>query len=105
MTVHRRIKHLQPVFELRADVHYTNTMYVLLGMVAEKLGGGSWETLVSERLLAPLLMANTTFFHHKRSSEVAMALQYVYTPDGRNVLLDKLKYRYMATAYNNIRSY
>lgn len=44
---------------LRESWQYNNYMYMAQGVLAEKLGGKSWEQLVSERLLSPLGMQAT----------------------------------------------
>ena len=38
---------------------YNNYMYMVLGHVAEKLGGDTWEHLITSRLLKPLGMEST----------------------------------------------
>jgi D-alanyl-D-alanine carboxypeptidase len=39
--------------------HYSNTNYLLLGLVAERAGGGSWASLVHRELLDPLGLSST----------------------------------------------
>ncbi len=43
------------------DVHYTNSGYFLLGLVAEKVTGQPFETAVRERFLQPLRLTHTGF--------------------------------------------
>ena len=38
---------------------YTNTNYVLLGMIAEQVGGASLSSLISDRLAGPLGLMHT----------------------------------------------
>ena len=38
---------------------YNNFMYMLLGHVAEKLGGDTWENLVTSRVLQPIGMTSS----------------------------------------------
>jgi len=55
------LRHLPPNKELRAGFEYNNLMYVAAGRLAEVVSGQSWETLVAQRLLAPLCMTATSF--------------------------------------------
>ncbi len=50
-----------PYFAPGAKFHYSNTNYVLLGMVVEKLTGRSVGTEISRRILEPLSLRHTTF--------------------------------------------
>jgi D-alanyl-D-alanine carboxypeptidase len=47
------------VFAPGAGWSYSNTNYVLLGMVAERIGGAPWDVLVHRELLAPLGLTST----------------------------------------------
>ena len=47
------------VFEPGTGWSYSNTNYVLLGMVAEKIGGAPWEDLVHRELIDPLGLTST----------------------------------------------
>ncbi|XP_052784695.1 penicillin-binding protein 4-like isoform X2 [Mya arenaria] len=61
---------------------YNNYMYMLLGHVAEKLGGDTWENLVSSRIFIPLGMKSTKIL--KKTSDVLssdMAHPYIYKDD------------------------
>lgn len=44
------------------EMHYSNTNYVILGRIAEKVGGKPVETLLRERVLTPIGAKNTAFF-------------------------------------------
>ncbi|NBE56872.1 serine hydrolase [Streptomyces sp. YC537] len=44
----------KPTFEPGADWSYSNTNYVLAGMVVEKVTGESWEDEIEERVIDPL---------------------------------------------------
>ena len=50
-----------PHFEPGAEFEYNNTNYVLLGMIAQKVGGLPLATAFNERLFAPLGMKDTVF--------------------------------------------
>ncbi|WP_158719287.1 aminotransferase class I/II-fold pyridoxal phosphate-dependent enzyme [Streptomyces sp. NBRC 110035] len=49
----------EPVFPPGTDWEYSNTNYVLAGMVIESVTGRSWEQQVRERILRPLGMRHT----------------------------------------------
>ncbi len=49
----------QPDFSPGEDFHYSNTNYVLLGMIIEQLTGQPLEQVYQERLFVPLGMSNT----------------------------------------------
>jgi D-alanyl-D-alanine carboxypeptidase len=48
-----------PLFEPGTAFHYSNTNYLLLGLVAEKVSGKSLQALFEERLFKPLGMKHT----------------------------------------------
>jgi CubicO group peptidase (beta-lactamase class C family) len=49
------------VLEPRTAFHYSNLGFALLGEVAARLRGSSWQSLVQERLLGPLGMTRTSY--------------------------------------------
>lgn len=51
----------EPYFEPGGGYHYSNTNFVLLGLIAEELTGTSMEELVTERIIRPLGLRNTEF--------------------------------------------
>ncbi len=62
---------------------YSNTGYVLLGMVLEKATGKSYRELLFERLLHPLHMDKTTF-PDTVPNDPALVQGYVSYPNGKN---------------------
>ncbi|MGV3656998.1 MAG: serine hydrolase [Chitinophagaceae bacterium] len=48
-------------FEPGTKYSYSNSGYVLLGYIIEKVSGKSWETMVRQNILKPLQMNNTGF--------------------------------------------
>jgi CubicO group peptidase (beta-lactamase class C family) len=54
-----RLRHLEPRYSLREVAQYSNPGFFLAGEVAARAGGAPWETLVQDRLLAPLAMARS----------------------------------------------
>jgi len=51
-------------FEPGSKYSYNNSGYFLLGAIIEKVTGKSYETVLKERILAPLGMTNTGYDHH-----------------------------------------
>jgi CubicO group peptidase (beta-lactamase class C family) len=56
----RRTRHLPATVPFRSRYDYSNMMYGTAGEVAAAVGGKPWETLLRERILAPLGMRETT---------------------------------------------
>ncbi|MCC6539486.1 MAG: beta-lactamase family protein, partial [Bryobacterales bacterium] len=56
-----RLRYLEPSRDFRAAYQYNNVMYMAAGVVGERIAGRSWETLVRERVLAPVGMAAANF--------------------------------------------
>lgn len=54
------IRYLEPSAPLRQTFQYNNYMYLALGSLIEEINGKSWETLVEEKLFAPLGMSSST---------------------------------------------
>lgn len=55
------MKYLPEEIPFRDAFIYNNYMYMLLGHVAEKLGGDTWENLVKTKLFEPIGMESTKF--------------------------------------------
>lgn len=55
------LPHLELSQPFRSTYQYNNLMYMVAGMVVEKLSGTSWEAFVKKELFAPLGMTNATF--------------------------------------------
>ena len=58
-TLMQRIQYMEPSEPLRRKWQYNNFMYLLQGVVVEKLTGKSWEDNIRERLFEPLGMTNS----------------------------------------------
>ena len=56
-----RLRYLEPSAALRTTFLYNNVMYSGAGYAIELLAGKPWQTVVTERILQPLGMTNTTF--------------------------------------------
>ncbi len=57
----QRIKYHEPTAPLRQTWQYNNFMFLVQGMIAEKLSGKSWEKNVKEKIFTPLGMTNSNF--------------------------------------------
>lgn len=55
--VFRGLRHLKPVRGFRVGYDYDNVLYVVAGILIEKLSGKSWEDFTRERVLGPAGMA------------------------------------------------
>ncbi len=55
------LHHLEPSASFRSKYQYQNLMFLTAGVVAERIGGKSWEELVEERVFRPLGMERANF--------------------------------------------
>ena len=69
-----RIAYLEPFTSVRSQWHYNNFMYLVQGVITERITGKSWEENIKERLLIPLEMtrSNTTINEMKSSPNAAL---------------------------------
>ena len=58
-TLMKRLQYMEPSEPLRRKWQYNNFMYLLQGIVTEKLTGKSWEDNIREKIFAPLGMTNS----------------------------------------------
>lgn len=56
----RRIEHQPPFASVREKYYYNNFMYLLQGVIAERITGKSWEDNIRERFFGPLQMNLST---------------------------------------------
>lgn len=68
-------------FEPGSKFSYNNSGYFLLGAIIEKVTGKPYETVLKERILAPLGMTNTGYDHHAPILQ-KRASGYEKTPTG-----------------------
>ncbi len=75
----RRIQYMEPTYPLRAQWQYNNWMYLLQGVIGEKLTGESWHKNIQEMFLTPLGMAqtNSTKKEHEAFNDNAIGYQTV----------------------------
>jgi CubicO group peptidase (beta-lactamase class C family) len=57
----RRIQYQEPAAGVREKYQYNNFMFMLQGMIAEKVTGKSWEDNIEERFFLPLGMSASDF--------------------------------------------
>jgi CubicO group peptidase (beta-lactamase class C family) len=73
-TLMQRMQYMEPSEPLRRKWQYNNFMFMLQGLVAEKLTGKSWEDNISQKLFEPLGMnnSNTTLAAWKQAKDLAV---------------------------------
>jgi CubicO group peptidase (beta-lactamase class C family) len=79
----RRLRYLPRFSSSGKDFQYSNLMVMAAGRIAGKISGGSWETLIRDKILAPLAMNNTRLGLTAFRSAPDRALGYYPGPDGR----------------------
>lgn len=60
-TLMQRIQYMEPSAGIREKWQYNNFMFLLQGMIAEKITGKSWEQNVREKIFTPLGMTRSNF--------------------------------------------
>lgn len=58
------IQYLKPVSDFRVKYDYDNLLYIIAGVVIERVSGLSWTDFVTKRLLEPIGMTNTAANWH-----------------------------------------
>mgnify|MGYP005811221047 CR=1 FL=1 len=83
-----RIQHQEPFTGVRQKWYYNNFMFLLQGVIAEKITGKSWEDNIREHFFAPLKMStsNVSIAELEKSSEPALGYEV------RNDRIEKMKY-------------
>ncbi|MEN9686690.1 MAG: hypothetical protein RLZZ28_2476 [Bacteroidota bacterium] len=85
----RRIQFMEPSFGIREKWQYNNFMFLLQGMVAQKITGKSWEENVSEKIFKPLGMSSSNFTISALEKNEDAALGYGIKKDS---IINKLDY-------------
>jgi CubicO group peptidase (beta-lactamase class C family) len=57
----RRLRYLEPTCDMRTRFQYQNLMYIVAGLLIERVTGQSWESFVGERIFKPLGMRRSGF--------------------------------------------
>ena len=55
----QRLQYLEPAWDLRTVYQYNNLMFMLQGVIVEKVTGLSWEENIIERIFKPLGMSHS----------------------------------------------
>lgn len=88
-----------PVGEPGSKVaHYSNTNYIMLGLIIEKVTGNSWAHEVEARIIKPLGLKDTTFVHEGMWGEGVIP-GYLKTSDGYLSSLEFPWYPHASTAW------
>jgi len=58
-TLLQRIQYMEPTAPIRQTWQYNNFMFLLQGMIAEKISGKSWEQNIKEKIFTPLGMTSS----------------------------------------------
>lgn len=77
----QRIKYQEPTVPLRQNWQYNNFMFLIQGMISEKLMGKSWEQNVKENIFTPLGMNTSNFSVHDLEKVSDAALGYTVFKD------------------------
>ena len=77
----QRIKYMEPTAPLRQTWQYNNFMFLVQGMIAEKLSGKSWEKNVKEKIFAPLGMTHSNFSIQDLAKAADASLGYTVYKD------------------------
>jgi len=82
------------------EAHYSNTGYILLGLIIENITGNSWAQEVESRIIEPLGLKDTTFLSKEGVWGVIMVVGYAKTPDGYISTLEIPWYPHSSTVWS-----
>ncbi len=85
----KRIQYMEPTYGVREKWQYNNFMFLLQGMVAEKITGKSWEENINENIFKPLGMSNSVFSVKEMAKANDAAIGYGLKKDS---IINKLEY-------------
>jgi CubicO group peptidase (beta-lactamase class C family) len=77
----KRIRYLQPSFEIRQRYQYGNLMYFTAGLAMERAAATTWEKIIQERILEPLSMHHTNFSVKETEKSANYACPYIEKHD------------------------
>ncbi len=77
----QRIQYQEPTTALRQTWQYNNFMFLLQGMITEKLTGKSWEENIKEKIFAPLGMTTSNLSIHDLKKNKEGAFGYTVYKD------------------------
>jgi CubicO group peptidase (beta-lactamase class C family) len=85
----RRIQYMEPTEPIRQKWQYNNFMFLLQGMVAEKMSGKSWEQNIKEKIFTPLGMTASTLTINDLEKSAEPSLGYFLYKDS---IIKKIDY-------------
>lgn len=85
----QRIAYQAPTFGIRERWQYNNFMFLVQGMITEKITGKSWEENISNQIFKPLGMTRSNFTVKEMEGNDDAALGYGLKKDS---IIDKLDY-------------
>lgn len=73
----QRIQYMEPTVPLRQTWQYNNFMFMMQGVLVQKMSGKSWEQNIKEKIFSPLGMnnSNTSVAELKKTEEPALGYQ------------------------------
>ncbi len=77
----KRIQYMEPSAKLRQVWQYNNFMYLMQGVLVEKLTGNSWESNVQDKIFNKIGMNNSNFSIEKLAAYSEPALGYQLVKD------------------------
>ena len=80
---------MEPSYGIREKWQYNNFMFLLQGMVTEKITGKKWEENIRERIFKPLGMSNSNFSIQEMEKNADASLGYGIKKDS---IIKKLDY-------------
>lgn len=74
-----RLRYLEPSRPVFARYQYNNLMFMVAGVLIERVSGMTWEAFISKRIFEPLAMktSNTSVNDSKRSADFALPYQEI----------------------------
>lgn len=81
----------EPYFPPGEGWHYSNTGYILLGMIIEEVTGSSYETVIKDRIIEPLGLSNTSVADSPEMTG-QYSRGYEYKEEGSEELIDRTEY-------------
>ena len=93
-----RLQYQEPSAGIRQKYQYNNFMFMLQGVIAERITGKSWEDNIRERLFKPLGMATSNLSMDEMQKSAEPSLGYEVKNDKEIQLMDYFHIRGMAPA-------
>lgn len=94
----QRIQYQEPFTGIRQKWHYNNFMFLLQGVIAERITGKSWEENIKERFFTPLQMNRSNVSIKELEKSENAALGYEYYKDSITRKMDYYRIAAMAPA-------